>query len=187
MVGGQLGWPVFDRELLQRIAQEMGLRTSLLESMDEKRRSWLVEFLESFTSARALSENAFVKNLIETVLSLGAHGECILVGRGAAQILPAETTLRVRLVAPLSERITSKVQQLGISREEAARLIESIDQKRTHFVKDHLHKDPRDPWLYDLVLNSARYTVRECAELIVEALHRLQLHAPTKRPELARA
>ena len=35
-VGRRLGWPVYDHELLERIAQEMGLRTNLLESVDER-------------------------------------------------------------------------------------------------------------------------------------------------------
>ena len=34
-VGARLGWTVYDHELLERIAQEMNLRTSLLESVDE--------------------------------------------------------------------------------------------------------------------------------------------------------
>jgi len=90
----------------------MGLRATLLESVDERRKSWLLEFLDGLSSVPAVSESAFVRNLIETVLALGAHGECIIVGRGAAQILPAETTLRARLVAPLSERIATKARAL---------------------------------------------------------------------------
>jgi cytidylate kinase len=182
-LGARLGWPVYDRELLQRIAGEMGLRANLLESVDEKRRSWLLEFLETFSSVRAVSESAFVRNLIETVLALGAHGECIIVGRGAAQILPAETTLRVRLVAPLGERIATKARELAFRQEEAARRVETTDRERTRFVKDHFQKDPTDPRLYDFVLNSSRFTVAQCAELIMEALRRLQARAPAERPE----
>src|SRR5947209_3142493 len=37
----RLGWPVYDQELVQRIAEDMGLRTSLLESLDEKRTNWV--------------------------------------------------------------------------------------------------------------------------------------------------
>src|SRR5690242_4965065 len=47
-IGRRLKWQVYDHELLERIAQEMGLRVSLLESIDEKRQSWLRESLEAF-------------------------------------------------------------------------------------------------------------------------------------------
>jgi len=184
VLGEQLGWPVYDHELLQRIAEEMGLRATLLESVDEKRRSWLQEVVESFASVPAVTESAYVRHLIEAVLSLGVHGECVIVGRGAAQILSPETTLRVRLVAPLSERITAKSRDLAIPPEEAARQLEKTDRERLRFIKDHFQKDPADSRLYDLVLNSSRFTVTECAELIIEALHRMQRRALAKRQEL---
>src|SRR5579872_1895390 len=47
-LGSRLGWPVYDHELLERIAQEMGVRTALLESVDEKRMSWLLEAFGQF-------------------------------------------------------------------------------------------------------------------------------------------
>jgi hypothetical protein len=49
-VGARLGWAVYDHELLERIAQEMNLRTSLLESVDERKVSWLQECVEAFAS-----------------------------------------------------------------------------------------------------------------------------------------
>src|SRR4051812_42253334 len=47
-LGKRLNWPVYDQLLLARIAQEMGLRTQLLESVDERRKSWLLEVVEGF-------------------------------------------------------------------------------------------------------------------------------------------
>jgi cytidylate kinase len=176
-MGSRLGWPVYDHELLEHIAQEMGQRVSLLESMDEKRQSWLRESLEAFASVPSVSESAYVSHLIETILSLGAHGKCLIVGRGAAQILPAETTLRVRLVAPLEHRITVISQRFGLSRSEAARQVQATDRERIRFIKDHFLKDPTNLHQYDLVLNTSRWSVAEAADLIIEGLRRLQKHA----------
>src|SRR5215831_2464020 len=80
-VGERLGWPVYDHSLLERIAQEMNLRTQLLESIDERRQSWVLETIEGFSALPAVSEGAFVRHLVKTVLSLAAHGSCIIVGR----------------------------------------------------------------------------------------------------------
>src|SRR5262245_31132412 len=49
-VGQRLGWPVYDRELVEMIAREMGLRTRLVESVDERHRNWLQEFWQELTS-----------------------------------------------------------------------------------------------------------------------------------------
>lgn len=173
-VGDRLNWPVYDYELLQRIAGEMGLRAKLLESVDERRESWLRECLEQFTAVPTISSSAYVRQLVEMLVSLAAHGECVIVGRGAAQILPPETTLRVRLLRPLEERITAIRQRFGLSREEASAWIEKTDRERFRFVKDHFQKDPTDPRFYDLVLNTARFSPEECADFIVRALHVLQ-------------
>src|SRR5436189_2636892 len=43
-VAERLGWHLYDREILRRIADEMGLRTSLLESVDEKGVNWLLGY-----------------------------------------------------------------------------------------------------------------------------------------------
>ena len=93
-VGERLGWAVYDRELVQQVAADMGVRTSLLESVDEKHRGWLVESLETFASSTAVAESSYGRHLLETLLSLGAHGECVIVGRGAVHALPTATTLR---------------------------------------------------------------------------------------------
>jgi hypothetical protein len=170
-VGKLLGWHVYGHELLEYIALEMGLRTALVESVDERQQRRLLELVEEFATAPAksdwgafVSESAYVHHLIETVLALGVHGECVIVGRGAAFALPAATTLRVRLVGPVRERITEL-------------------SERTDFVQDHFSKDPSDPRNYDLVLSTSRLTVAQCAELIVETLKRLQ--APGKEKTTA--
>ena len=186
-VGARLGWLVYDHELVERIAKEMKLRTSLLESVDEKRVSWLQECAESFASAPSVTKSSYVRHLVQTLLSLAAHGECVIVGRGAAQILPVETTLRVRLVAPVEWRIAAISQKLGIAKEAAAREVAKIDCERHCFVKDHCHKDPTGATQYDLILNSSRYSVTECADLIVEALRRLQTHTSVESPPVAHA
>jgi cytidylate kinase len=170
--------------LLQRVAQEMKLRTSLLQSMDEKGKHWLTECLEAFSSAPSASTDAYVRHLLETLLSLAAHGECVLVGRGAAQVLPAASTLRVRLVAPLEDRVEVIRQRFGFSRQEAARWVQATDVDRVRFVKDHFHKDSTAACDYDLLLNTARFSVEQCAEIILEALRRLQAQIPGQRAAL---
>ena len=177
-VGRRLGWPVYDHELLERISQETGLRTSLLESIDEKRKGWLQEALESAMKIPMVSENAYAHQLVKIVLALGAHGECVIVGRGASHILPAATTLRVRLIAPLEKRAEVMSQQLGISRKLAEQQIAATDQERRSFVQAHFRKDPVDPENYDVIFNTAHFSTAECAGLIVDVLHTVQSRGP---------
>jgi cytidylate kinase len=75
--------------------------------------------------------------------------------------------------------------KLGVSEEEAAVKVAAIDQQRVQFVREHFNKDTTDPSLYDLVLNTERFSVETCADLIVEALHRLRAAVAGKAPEPA--
>lgn len=190
-VGQLLGWKVYDQELLERIAQDMGLRTRLLKSVDERQQSWLMELVQSFQrdlgkneSRTFVGESAYVHQLIETILALGAKGECVIVGRGAGFILPAEATLRVRLVCPDSVRIAEVRRQLGLTEREAKKQIETIDRERVAFVRAHFFKDATDPLNFDLILNTEQFSVRQSAELIVEALHRREAARKEKESAL---
>jgi cytidylate kinase len=183
-VGRMLGWQVWDHELLERVAQDMGLRSRLLKSVDERQQSWLVEIAEAFLSAPVVSKSSppvteieYVDHLVKVVLTLGLHGECVIVGRGAGFILPLETTLRVRLIGEERDRIGELARARGISEAEAAREVRTLDRERTHFVKKNFSRDPNDPRQYDLILNALRLTVAERAEVIIDALHRFQAHA----------
>jgi cytidylate kinase len=181
-VAERLGWPLYDQELLRRIADEMGIRASLLASVDERRKGWLEEALESFTSTPSVNANTYVRRLIETLFALAARGECVIVGRGAAQILPASTTLRVRLVAPWEDRVQTVRQRERITSEEAGRRVAAMDRDRAHFVQEHFRKDLTNPHGYDLVLNTARFSVEGCADLILEAVGRFEARLRASAP-----
>jgi hypothetical protein len=181
-VGRRLQWPVYDHSLLEQIAEDLGVRTNLVESVDERRKGWLLEMTELFLSVPTVSETAYLRRLLETVLALGAHGECVIVGRGAAFVLPPETTLRVRLVAPLAERVKVLAGRLGLSQQEAEREAVRLDRARADFVRQHFRKDPADPLNYDLVLNASRFTAAAAAACLVEALRRLQASAADRAP-----
>jgi cytidylate kinase len=172
--GGRLGWPVYDHELLELIAREMNVRANLLESVDEKHKSWLQERVEAFSAIPHVSENAFVMALIETVLLLGAHGECVIVGRGAAHILAPATTLRVRLIAQREDRVERMSSAWNVPPQEALRRLEVAERERLRFVKDHFHKNVADPAGYDLLLNTSRFSLSQCADLTISAMQQVQ-------------
>ena len=49
-VGSRLDWPVYDQELVNRIAQEKGLKEQLLKSFDERYVSWVEEVVASLAN-----------------------------------------------------------------------------------------------------------------------------------------
>ena len=52
--------------------------------------------------------------------------------------------------------------------------MDTKDRDRHQILKDHFHKDPADPQYYDLIINRSRFSVDETADLVIEALQRMQ-------------
>ncbi len=169
-VGARLGWPVYDRELLTHIAQEKRFNERLLDHLDERCTNWLEEIIAGFsTQYHSPTDWTYLKQLLRLLVSLRQVGHCVIVGRGAGHVLPASTTLHVRVIAPRALRVSKTEKQKGLSKAAAERWIDQTDNDRTHFVKHRFNMDPDDPLNYDLILNSGRYSTEECAELIVQA------------------
>jgi cytidylate kinase len=172
-LGTLLNWPVYDRNLIETIVEDTGVRAQLVESVDERRSNWFRECLEAFIGAPTISGIKYAHRLAQVLTSLAAHGDCIIVGRGASFLLPLSSTLRVRLVAPLKQRIAHIREDQQMSLHDAARHVTQIDSQRNAYVKEFFHKDPCDAELFDLVLNTARFSHSQCAELIVEAMDKI--------------
>lgn len=167
-VAEQLGWPVYDHELVDKIAEDAEVRSQLLDKLDEKRPSWLAECLESIKGEQHVSGAGFAMRLRKILLALYSHGNCVILGRGAAQVLPEKRTLRVRLIAPMLYRVPRATDHLGINKE-AEREVAEVDRQREDFVKSYFHKNPADAHEYDLTLDSSRFSEQDCKDLILLA------------------
>ncbi len=168
-VGAQLDWPVYDHELLDKIAEQKGLSKRLIEHLDERSPHWLEQMFRSFGAKEAQREGSYIQGLVGLLMSLSKQGHCVIVGRGAAQSLPPDSTLSVRVVAPRTDRIAQIQRTKNLSAAEAERWVDKHDRERTRFVQHYFHPSPDDPVQYDLVLNSKRMGQDECVALIVQA------------------
>src|ERR1700757_5510040 len=82
----------------------------------------------------------------KTILRLASMGRVIMVGRGAeviTQLLPY--VLHVRLVAPLSKRITHAEEFYGLSPNEAALRVAQEDDARQRYLRRYFNTDSDNP------------------------------------------
>jgi cytidylate kinase len=165
-VGRLLDWPVYDHELVERLAADMGVPVSEVEAVDETAQGWLLDCLEGFSST-AGRELKYVHHLRLLLGSLAEQGNCVIVGRGAAQFLPPASTLRVWLVANPEDRAISS--RSHVSSHEAARVAHEKWRRQASFVRKYHCKDPARPDNYDLVLNTSQWPAAHCARVIAAA------------------
>lgn len=169
-VGRKLGWQVYDQELLEYMAQEAIVRQGVLDAAPPTPADWVEARLQQLIREKTLSEHPNIINLARVVLALAAQGQVVLLGRGANSILPRETTLAVRVIAPLRERIAYMGQWLRLTIEEAAERVRLRDERRREFVAQNFHHDSSEMHQYDMILNSSLLGEDVCAELIVQAV-----------------
>jgi cytidylate kinase len=167
--GQKLGWQIYNQELLEYIAQEGAFRQNVSGDLPPTAARWVDERVETLLREQNLSQHPSIINLARIVLALGAQGEVVLIGRGAGSILPRASTLHVRIMAPLPDRVAYMSQWLRLTVEEAAAQVRERDERRESFIATHFHRQPGDLYQYDLLLNSSLLGEELCADLIVQA------------------
>jgi cytidylate kinase len=107
-------------------------------------------------------------------------GRVIMVGRGAeviTQLLPY--VLHVRLVAPLSKRISHAQEFYGLSPNAATMKVSEEDNARRRYLRRYFDADVNNPLLYHLVINTGKTGLAGAAEIIAEAT--LRKHSESLR------
>jgi len=167
-LGQRLGWPYFDRDLLDEMAGDSFDRKAIYASMDERDLTWSEEILRGFFETKFV-KNDYFKRLCETVLLLTRKGHAVFLGRGVDLILPRHLGFRVRLTAPLKVRVASLAKQVGKSEAAARSEIARVEQERARYFEHHFRVAVDDPARHDLMLNMESFTIAEAAELILKA------------------
>lgn len=151
----RLDIPVYDREILDRIAARLETDEATLHMLDESnaraRDMWLMRLF----TGKDLSEDAYRKCLIDVVLSLSRVGGIIL-GRGANIILSTSCALRLRVTASPEVCARRIAARFDISPEEAQHQIQTINHNRGRFVWEMFHARNSDASTFDMILNTDR-------------------------------
>jgi len=169
LLGQRLGWQVFDRQIVDAVAERAQIRQQLIENLDERTRGGLEEFLRHVLT-REIGSTDYLLHLRQVLLTLGQQGDVVIVGRGAEHILPYPFGLRTRLVAPFDVRVERIARAEGLEPEAARGIIGKVDQERKDFIHSHFQQDARDPLSYDLVVNTGSLSVEGTAEIVLAAL-----------------
>ena len=104
-----------------------------------------------------------------------SRGNVVIVGRGAQIILrEVPGVARVRIVAPKDIRVKRIMERLNFSREEAEDYAHKYDHERENLVRSIFQSDPQDWSLYDVIVNTERYSAGDAAQLVIEAVEKIE-------------
>ena len=168
-----LGFAYYDKEIISQIASDEGLCEEYVQRVLESPSSfgYTLNFSRSFLSIQnvdiAPTLLAKQHNLIKKI---ARSGNCVIVGRGADQILKEHDPLRLFVYADMAsklERCRSRAEEgEDISEKTLKRKIKSIDKARAEnyaFVSD-------TPWgdksAYDLCVNTTYTEIKAIVPVI---------------------
>lgn len=172
-LAAELELDVYDREILQRIAESTHLSERVVSTLDEKNKELLTDWLAAISSRNYLSPLEYRYHLSRVVGALAHHGGAVILGRGAHLILGHGEALRVLVVAPLEMRVREVMRREGMSERDARRRIVSVEADRKAFLMKHFHADFADPTTFDLVVNTSELGVDGACRTIRAAVESL--------------
>ena len=169
-VGERLGWAVFDKNLLDCVANRFHLPRIMLDLVDETRTSWVYDVLGTWMDRKLVPHEKYVVCLTRELLAAARRGHAVFIGRGAQYVLPRQEVLAVRIVASPKYRICHIMEITGMKEREARRQMMEIDSGRREFAERFFRRDIADPHHYDLVINVERCGKATAVQEILAAL-----------------
>jgi cytidylate kinase len=127
------------------------------------------------------------------IQAAGRAGNMVIIGRGG-QVLLKDTpgVLHVRIEAPVEMRIERVKLQLrkepGASQSEeklvraASDIIANREMASADYIKRYFNVDWHDPRLYHMVLNLGKLNVEQAVQIIVAAIHSLEMQPAAPMP-----
>ena len=177
----ELNLKLYDKELLNKVAEESGMDLNILEQMDEKQEEcfWYTfamslyqqDSLDTLTEIPS-NEKIFIEQS-KIIEELSNKEDCIIIGRCSNVILKNKPNVLNVVIysSELDFKVKRKMQYGNFESElEAIKAIEKIDKERETYYNYFTKKNWGDRNSYDLMIDTSKIGVDKAVELIKEYL-----------------
>ncbi len=166
----RLGVEYYNRDLVDRAAEELKIPASKVLEEEELNNGSRDTFFEKVfplgNGPGDLQDKIFAAQS-HVIQSLAGRESCIIVGRCADYVLSDQkNSLNVYLYASLEERIKNCIEYLGMTAEEAKRVIPKAEKARNNY---HLHYTgymQDDPAHKDILIDTGKVGISVTAEIL---------------------
>jgi cytidylate kinase len=178
---GEHPWVVVDKDLGERVIADQHLPKRISRFFSDEQTLSIEEHIEGILGISPRGAT-MVETMVRTIVQLARIGQVILIGRAAPLITAAfPRAVHVRIIGSFDRRVERIAESKQCSLDEAAHEVRTIDDQRRHFVSSYFHADVADTQHYDMIFNTDRISVEECARLIAQLVS-----SPDFRKEKAR-
>ncbi len=180
LVAQRLGYEFVDEQLPVVVAKRLNTSPQAVESAEDAGKTVserMLRALEFGTPELGGRQDApdfdedCLREIQEAVREYAAHGNAVIVGRGANAILGRRPdVLRVFMYAPREWRIRHIMEGHNVDERTAGVEVDRIDRARTEYMQVYYGVKWLDHNNYDLALDTSVFGVEGSAEVIIRAV-----------------
>ena len=165
----ELGCPCYDKEIVDRAAEDSSFSREIFNSYDEKRVStYIVPSPHYFGMNEGFRMNIKIASAqFDAISKLADEGDGIFVGRCADYVLRnRKDVVRVFIKADMPFRIKTMMARKNLSEDQAKKLIKEVDKDRSSYYKYYTDQIWGDCEYYDLCIDSSRLGIDGAVKVI---------------------
>lgn len=184
ILGIKLKIPVYDKELVDLIAQEGGFTKRFVQAHNEiLYRSTAEAFIQNNFSVENFHSKSYTRlyEAQERVISkLAERQNCIIVGHCSNFILKNnKNVMNILITADMKNRITYISEKYGLNRHDSQKKIRRQDHNTWEFYLHFTNQDWKDSGNYHLCLNSSLFGYEETADIIEDIVKKNYTNTPS--------
>ncbi|MCK9531738.1 MAG: cytidylate kinase-like family protein [Gammaproteobacteria bacterium] len=149
----RLGVPLYDKEILDAIAERAKVDRELMARLDEKTKDIRDSWLFGLLSGQSSFLSSYRHHLFDVLLCIAQQGG-VIVGRGAHIVLANREAFRLRVVGSEDRCADRVAARNGLDREAALERVRHINRERDESTFRLVHHHLNEAHTFDLVLNT---------------------------------
>ena len=170
-------WQKVNKEILNNAGSELKMQPDkIIRVLSDEKRGILDETLDSLSAKYYKSDRSIRRTISDVVTTFAKQGHVVIIGRGGASITQGmPNALHIRLAAPSSWRVQSIMERNKINREDAIKLIASMDHKRFKLQRDYIKGVHDFESLFDIKFNCSRLSFEEITQIIIKLMENREM------------
>lgn len=165
-LAGKLGFKLYDRSMLDEMADNMGIKVEVLEKHDEKPRNmFLSRRVGQYTNSM---EEIVAEMQFDFIRDKAKEGESfVIVGRCADSVLRGmEGLITIFVLGTREAKIKHVMEKFHLNESEALIKMARHDKKRKQYHNRHSDGKWGDSRYYDLCINSSLLGVKDTVDIL---------------------
>lgn len=170
MIAKSLGVEYYDRDLIDKVVEQIGVDRELVEKADSGE-NVKYEFDTNFGPRYANLTNRVIYEQFEVINKFAGKSSCVIIGRCSNYILKdRKDCLNVFIYAPFEKRVEYVMEKKGVSYDEAAELVKYNDRMLSSRYNYMTNGDMRDCSMRDMMIDSSVLGLEKTAKYILQMI-----------------